>query len=73
MYVNYYNNEVKDEYDNETIGIILCTGKKGVTIDYALGGLSNKVFESTYTYYIPNKDELIKEVEKVLNSKHNDI
>ena len=67
MYVNYYNNEVKDKYDNETIGIILCTGKKGVTMDYALGGLSNKVFASTYTYYIPNKDELIKEVEKVLN------
>lgn len=30
MYVNYYNNEVKDEYDNDTIGIILCTSKKGV-------------------------------------------
>ena len=67
MYVNYYNNEVKDKYDNETIGIILCTGKKGVTMDYALGGLSNKVFASTYTCYIPNKDELINEVEKVLN------
>ena len=66
MYVNYYNNEVKDKYDNETIGIILCTGKKGVTMDYALGGLSNKVFASTYTCYIPNKDELINEVEKVL-------
>lgn len=66
MYVNYYNNEIKDEYDNETIGIILCTGKKGVTMDYALGGLSNKVFASTYTCYIPNKDELINEVEKVL-------
>ncbi len=47
MYVNYYNNEVKDEYDNETIGIILCTGKKSVTMDYALGVLSNKVFATT--------------------------
>lgn len=25
---NYYNKEIKDEYDNEPIGIILCTGKK---------------------------------------------
>ena len=68
MYVNYYNKEVKDEFDNETIGIILCTGKKGVTMEYALGGLSNNVFASTYTYYIPNKEQLINEVEKVLES-----
>ena len=66
MYVNYYNKEVKDEFDNESIGIILCTGKKGVTIKYALGGLSNNIFASTYTYYIPNKEQLINEVEKVL-------
>ena len=68
MYVNYYNKEVKDEFDNETVGIILCTGKKGVTMEYALGGLSNNIFASTYTYYIPDKDELIGEVEKVLDN-----
>jgi len=67
MYINYYNKEVKDEYDNETIGIILCKGKKEVTMEYALGGLSNRLFASTYTYYIPNKDELIEAIEKVLN------
>ena len=66
MYVNYYNKEVKDEFDNETIGIILCTGKKGITMEYALGGLSNNIFASTYTYYIPDKEQLIKEVERVL-------
>lgn len=66
MYVNYYNKEVKDEFDNESVGIILCTGKKGVTMEYALGGLSNNIFASTYTYYIPNKEQLINEVEKVL-------
>ena len=68
MYVNYYNKEIKDEFDNETIGIILCTGKKGVTMEYALGGLSNNIFASTYTYYIPNKEQLINEVEKVLEN-----
>lgn len=69
MYVNYYNKEIKDEFDNETIGIVLCTGKNGVTMEYALGGLSNNIFASTYTYYIPNRDELINEVEKVLNGQ----
>ena len=66
MYVNYYNTEIKDEYDNETIGIILCTGKKGITMDLSLGGLLNNIFASTYTYYMPRKDELINEIERVL-------
>ena len=70
MYVNYYNKEVKDEFDNETIGIILCTGKKGVTMEYALGGLSNNVFASTYTYYIPDKNVLIDEVEKIVENNN---
>ena len=66
MYINYYNKEGKDGYDNETIGIILCKGKKDVIMEYALGGLSNKIFTSTYTYYVPDQEELINEVEKVI-------
>ena len=68
MYLNYYNEEINDEYDNKPIGIILCKGKKDVSLEYALGGLSNNVFASTYTYYIPNKEELISEVKKVLEN-----
>jgi predicted nuclease of restriction endonuclease-like (RecB) superfamily len=67
MYLNYYNAEVNDEYDNRPIGIILCKNKKEVAMEYALGGLENNVFASTYTYYIPNKEQLISEVEKVLD------
>ncbi len=67
MYLNYYNEEVSEKGDNKSIGIILCKSKKDIAIDYALGGLSNNVFASTYTYYIPRKEELMQEVEKVLN------
>lgn len=67
MYLNYYNAEINDEYDNKPIGIILCKSKKEVAMEYALGGLSNNIFASTYTYYIPNKEQLISEVEKVFN------
>lgn len=68
MYLNYYNEEINDEYDNKPIGIILCKRKKDVALEYALGGLSNNVFASTYTYYIPDKEQLISEVEKVLKN-----
>lgn len=63
MYLNYYDSEINDK----PIGIILCKGKKEIDMEYALGGLSNNIFASTYTYYIPNKEQLISEVEKVLD------
>lgn len=66
MYLNYYNAEINDEYDNKPIGIILCKSKNSVAMEYALGGLENNVFASTYTYYIPNKEQLINEVERAL-------
>lgn len=68
MYLNYYNEEINDEHDNKPIGIILCKSKKEVAMEYALGGLENNIFASTYTYYIPNKEELINEVEKILTT-----
>ena len=67
MYLNYYEKVVNSEDDGKPIGIILCAEKDKVALEYALGGLSNNIFASTYTYYIPNKEQLISEVEKVLN------
>lgn len=67
MYLNYYKNEVNDENDNPPIGIILCTEKDSVTTEYALGGLSNNIFASRYILYLPNKDDLIAQIENVLN------
>ncbi len=66
MYLNYYEKVVNSEDDGKPIGIILCAEKDKVALEYALGGLSNNIFASTYTYYIPNKEQLISEVEKVL-------
>jgi len=70
MYLNYYENEVNDEGDNKPIGIILCTDKDALTAEYALGGLSSNIFASKYTYYIPDKEQLIAEVEKVIKMWH---
>ena len=35
------------------------------------GGLSNNIFASRYVSYIPNKEQLIAQVEAVLNEWHN--
>lgn len=66
FYLNYIKtNEVfKDE--NPPVGIILCTetNRSKVFIEYALGGLSNKVFVSKYKLYLPTKKELEGEIKK---------
>ena len=72
MYLNYYEKVVNSEDDGKPIGIILCAEKDKVALEYALGGLSNNIFASTYTYYIPNKEQLISEVEKVLFENNKD-
>ena len=69
MYLNYYKIEINDEGDNPPIGIILCTDKGNIDLEYALGGLSNNIFASKYVLYLPNKEELLKEVEKIVNKK----
>ena len=72
MYLNYYASEVNDPDDNPPIGIILCTEKDSITAEYALGGLSNNVFASRYVLYMPNKEQLIAQVEAVLEKRGKD-
>ena len=38
--------------------------------EYALGGLSNQIFASRYVLYMPNKEQLINQVEEVLKRWH---
>ena len=70
MYLNYYAAEVNDPDDNPPIGIILCTEKDSVAAEYALGGLSNNIFASRYVLYMPDKEQLIAQVEAVLKDWH---
>lgn len=70
MYLNYYAAEVNEPDDNPPIGIILCTEKDSIAAEYALGGLSNNIFASRYVLYMPDKEQLIAQVEAVLKNWH---
>ena len=67
-YLNYYAAEVNDEYDNPPIGIILCTDKNNIRAEYALGGLSNAIFASTYTLKLPNEEQLEDQVRRTIEA-----
>ena len=69
MYLNYYKTEINEETDNAPIGIVLSASKDDIEAEYALGGLTNQVFASTYVLCLPDKEQLLKQVEDVLREE----
>ena len=67
-YLNYYAEEVNDEFDNPPIGIILCTDKRNIDAHYALGGLENRIFASTYVTVMPDEEELVEQVRMAIEA-----
>ena len=43
FYINAVNNILKTEQDNDTIGLILCKGKKRLTVEYSLNNVENPI------------------------------
>jgi len=66
FYLNYIRKELNKKDDNEPIGIILCTEKNRIHAEFALSGISNKMFVSKYKLYLPTKEELEREVKRLL-------
>ncbi|MEX2336537.1 MAG: PDDEXK nuclease domain-containing protein [Fulvivirga sp.] len=68
-YLNFYKTEVNDTGDNPPIGIIICAEKDDIGAEYFLGGFDNNLFASRFSYILPDKEELIKELENALNAE----
>jgi hypothetical protein len=47
-YLNYFNKEVANEKDNETIGIILASEKDDIFVEYATASVTNKLTIGEY-------------------------
>jgi len=69
LYLNYFKAEENVEDDNEPIGIILSAEKDEVLVEYATGGISNKIFVSKYQLYLPDKKELQNKVQAILEKE----
>lgn len=66
FYLNFVKRELNKEGDNDPIGIILCTEKNNVQVEYSLSGITKKMFVSKYQLYLPRKEELEEEIRKLL-------
>lgn len=67
-YVSYYKENEMHEGDNVPIGILLCTREGKKMVEYALAGMDNQLFVSTYMLQLPDRNTLEKflldEIEK---------
>ena len=57
-YVSYFRENEMNEGDNPPVGILLCTRKGEKMVEYALAGMDNHLFVSTYMLTLPDKKEL---------------
>lgn len=57
-YVSYFRENEMNEGDNPPIGILLCTRKGEKMVEYALAGMDNQLFVSSYMLALPDKKTL---------------
>lgn len=69
MYLNYFNKEENTEGDNMPIGIVLGAYKDQILVEYATESISNKLFVSKYQLFLPDKNVLARQLEKLLNDE----
>ena len=69
-YVSHYRENEMQPSDNPPIGILLCTRKGKKMVEYALAGMDNQLFVSTYMLQLPDKKTLEEFLLKQLDKEH---
>lgn len=67
-YVSYFKENEMHDGDNPPVGILLCTRKGKKMVEYALAGLDNKLFISTYMLALPDTKTLEDFLKKETNA-----
>ena len=57
-YVSYYRENEMNDGDNPPVGILLCTKSGKKMVEYALAGMDNHLFVSTYKLQLPDESTL---------------
>ena len=66
LYLGYFAAEENVEGDNPPIGIILTRNKDELLVEYATYQMNSQLFVQKYQLYLPNREELRRELELTL-------
>ena len=64
MYIRMYDDLVKGDDDNPTIGVLLCTDTDNTIAKYSVLHDSDQIFAAKYMIYMPTEEELRREIEQ---------
>ncbi|NQZ84643.1 MAG: DUF1016 domain-containing protein [Nanoarchaeales archaeon] len=63
FYVNYFNKYEKTDFENKTIGILVCEEKNSAVVKLSLPENNEHIFAVEYKKYLPSE----KELQKIIN------
>lgn len=69
LYINYYKSEMNVEGDNPPIGIVLGADADRLTMQYAMEGISNQLFAAKYQLYLPSREELQNQLDRIIRKQ----
>ena len=64
MYVRMFDDMETTEFDNPTVGILLCTETDSTIAKYSVLKENNQLFANKYLPYLPTEAELVAEIER---------
>ncbi len=64
MHVNYFDRFEKQEFENPTIEILLCTDKNETMVKISLPKDNKTIVASKYQLYLPSESQLIEQMKK---------
>lgn len=69
LYINYYKSEMNVDGDNPPIGIVLGADADKLTMQYAMEGISNQLFAAKYQLYLPSREELQNQLDRIIRKQ----
>ncbi|MBK7876213.1 MAG: DUF1016 family protein [Planctomycetes bacterium] len=57
-YLNWFRERMREEGDALPVGLLLCSDRDEVKVEYALGGMDNQLFVSRYLVALPSVEQL---------------
>ena len=64
MYVRVFEEQYRNEGDNPTLGLILCSERNAAVAKYSLLADNPQLFASKYRFVLPSEAELQAELER---------
>ena len=65
MYVNYFDRFEKQDSENATIGVLLCSDKNDAMVKISLPENNRAIVASKYQLYLPSEQQLLQELKKI--------